>query len=132
MSWRHIVLEGYCFGEENHEYPCGRGVSPFCLGNEKIEHCPHFAYTDSDEREASFLVPLRLILKDKLEAIWEDVKSQLEWWFYSKWHFDEDFLNNIPTIIGEECPELKEWEDGIKKANRDFPQWLKRAEKTDD
>ena len=39
MGWRHIVIEGVCFGEENHKYPCDKeGISPFCLGKDG-EHC---------------------------------------------------------------------------------------------
>jgi hypothetical protein len=64
MSWRHVVIEGYC------DHPCEGGIGPRCLihglieGGEK-ERCSKFSWASSDEREAAYFAPLLLVLWDR-------------------------------------------------------------------
>ncbi len=55
MSWRHIVVEGYC------DKPCGEGIGGHCLDFP----CPHLSWCDSDIRGAAYFAPLLLVLWDR-------------------------------------------------------------------
>lgn len=123
--WRHVVVEGYCFGDfKDNEAPCGRAaVSSFCLSNGL---CPHFAYTRSDEREASAWVPLPLILKDRIRAFLGDAGDKIKWWLWDKWFFKKKWAEFMEYAHAHtaECPV---WDDTRDKANAQFPKWLKKA-----
>jgi len=125
MRWRHIVIEGFCFGEKNHIYPCGREkISSFCLSEGM---CPHFAYADSSELEASFFAPLYKIIWQRILSIWETICIELRWIFWDRWPRQrkkcEEFFDRIPVV---KCPE---WDDSLAQADKDFPIWLKKANK---
>ena len=126
MSWRHVVIEGYCFGEKKHTYPCNRPhISPFCLGDTGTETCPYFAWSDSDEREVAYWVPLHLIIWDRIRyKLTEEIFPTLSWIFWDKWFskYDE-WVKNIKVI---KHPEIDEWH---KKMEKDFPDWLRKAKK---
>ena len=131
--WTYVVVEGHCFGEEdeNGNNPCGRNVpSPFCLGNGSQKHCPHFAWTsDATERDAAFFVPLRKIVWDKFRAwIHEDVYWRLHWWFWGKWTYDDSWLDEI-TVIGDDHPSMKKWNEEMAKAQKAFEKWFPKAKK---
>lgn len=131
--WCFVVLEGHCFGDEdeNGNNPCGRNVpSPFCLGNGQQKHCPHFAWTtDATERDAAFFVPLRKIIWDKLRAwVTEDIYWKLHWWFWGKWTYDNSWMDEI-TVIDDDHPSMKKWNDEMAKAQKDFEKWFIKAKK---
>jgi len=117
--WRHVVVEGYCFAKDN---PCGYGVvSSKCLAN---GHCPHFAYAESNEREAAYFVPLHLIAYDKLKYwVTEGLYWTLRWWLWDRLRFNrkkmEDFINSIPSA---RCPA---WDNQLEEAKEKFPEWIK-------
>jgi len=81
MTWRHIVIEGYCF----HEDGSCDGLSVECLGDGKL--CPHFAYAESSGRDVSQYVPLRLILLDRSRELLDNVVFNAMWYLWDKWHF---------------------------------------------
>lgn len=129
--WNHVVVEGYCFGEKHGKHPCGRRApSPFCLVEDK---CPHFAWTDSNEREAAQFVPFRLILWDRVQAWVYGAWESVSWFFWGQLWFNkrkvDEFFANIKTISAKDCPQLAEWEDGQKKNEVDFKTWFKKAKK---
>lgn len=130
--WTHVVVEGHCFGDEdeNGNNPCGRRLpSPFCLGNGKTGHCPHFAWSDAEERDAAFFVPLRKIVWDKLRAwITEDVLPKFQWWFWGKWTYDDSWLDEI-KVIGDDDPYMKKWKEQQRKQNKKFVKWFPKAVK---
>lgn len=130
MTWNTICVEGFCSGENvEKKYPCGKtSPSCFCLEN---HICPHFAYAESDEREVSWFVPFKLLLKDRIESWANDI-----WWKirYNLWDIlwfnrrkTNKFFNNIRSISSEECPALKEFEDREKENEDRFPEWFKKA-----
>ncbi len=126
--WRHVVIEGFCFGPEQEERicPCRRSyTSPFCLGDGSHEACPHFAWADTSEREAAQFVPLRLILRDRLLSFGESMYWKLHWWFWGKWRYDPDWIKRYPVA---ECPA---WDKGQKEAEDKFPAWFKESSKGD-
>jgi hypothetical protein len=117
IGWRHIVVEGFCLSQEDRP-PCGNnGISPFCLEN---GHCPHLAYSKSDEREAAHYVPLDLILIDKTSAILDDWKWKLKWYLWLRWKKEPLMIDSLPTAV---CPM---WDKQLKKADNDFPKWLRK------
>lgn len=120
--WSYIVIEGICLGTRDgidKLSPCGnRAPSPFCL---KSGHCPHFAYTTSNEREAAFYVPLRLIIWDKLKDWLKQTGDDIRWQLWGRWHYDKDWVKKMPTA---ECPA---WDNYLEKARQGFPQWLAGA-----
>lgn len=131
--WTYCVIEAHCFGkeDENGNNPCGRNVpSPFCLGNGQQKHCPHFAWTtDATERDAAFFVPLRKIIWDKLRAwVTEDIYWKLHWWFWGKWTYDNSWMDEI-TVIDDDHPSMKKWNDEMAKAQKDFEKWFIKAKK---
>lgn len=118
MSWRHIVIEGYCFAQAE-PHPCGKPISDFCLSN---GHCPHFLYASSNEREAGFFVPLVLILADRLRSRLHDCLWTLKWHLSKRWRHRAVCLDN--TMVAE-CPE---WEKMLADASDKFEEWLRGTE----
>ena len=119
--WSHVVIEGFCFADtQDGVYPCGRNYpSTLCLGNTQ-GRCPHFAWADSDEREAASFVSLRLIIWDRLLLFKEDAYRKLQWWFWDKRFFD--FEKEMAKYKSEPCPE---WDEKQEKATAEFQEWIK-------
>ena len=121
--WRHIVIEGFCFAQDK-EYPCGRSAPTlFCLEN---GHCPHFAYAESNEREASLFVPLHLIIGDRIKAIGEELYWKLHWYFWGRWFFKEkqaEFREYVKTHTAK----CLAWDTQLKRAKSNFPKWYAKA-----
>jgi hypothetical protein len=128
--WTNVCVEGYCFGgEKDGKYPCGRDCpSDLCLVN---GCCPHFSYSYTSERDVAQFVPLWKILIDRIGVWDESLYWKLRWWLWDSLWFnqkkDREFLNSIGSVTSEECPELKEWEDGEKKCQEDFIGWFEKA-----
>lgn len=120
--WRHIVIEGYCFGEgESGSYPCGRpAVSSFCLA---AEMCPYFGHCDSNEREAAYFVAWHEVLWDKLKGAGRNLWWMLPWYIWGRWHTKglEEWQESLPVV---DCPAEGERQ---KKAGADFPGWYSKA-----
>ena len=90
-TWDYIVVEAYCFAD-TEEPPCGKaGTSGFCLLG-----CPYFGHCDATPREAALDIPLRLIVWDKLCGWADTLCWNLRWYFWDRWRYDNDWLNNIP------------------------------------
>ena len=120
MGWNHVVIEVFCFGREdvNGKYPCGeRHTSDTCLLG---GHCPHFAWTKSNEREASLFVPLWMILKDKSVGFLEKAWEKISWYAWGKWFYDPSWIDQYPT---EKCLEIDKIEETISIK---FLEWQKR------
>jgi hypothetical protein len=130
MSWNNICIEGLCFGNsKDDKYPCGQKYpTVFCL---EKGHCPHFAYSESSERDAAYFVPLRLILWDRFKSAIEGLSTSLNWFFWGQLWFNQKkiqkFLDNIGTATRENCPGVAKWEDSREKADKDFVSWLERT-----
>lgn len=122
--WTNIVIEAFCFAKEdkNGKYPCGQmAPSTFCLQN---GHCPHFAYADSNEREAAVFVPLHLILWDRIKCISEEAYWKLKWHCWDRWFWDKGkFKQYIKNHRGE-CPA---WDKHLEKEEQDFSKWFSKA-----
>ena len=125
MGWSNIVIEGLCFGEKTEgKYPCGqRWPTAFCLSN---NHCPHFAYSDSTERDAAIFVPLRLIIWDRIKSLGYDAWSKLTWYLWHKWFYSDDWINEIPA---GKCSDLDQY---LKQADARFPLWFEQAKKEEE
>ena len=119
--WSHVVIEGFCFAQiQDGVYPCGRDCpSAFCLGDTKGK-CPHFAYAESDEREAASFVPLSSIIWDRVLLFKEEVCQNLRWWFWDKWFFN--FEKEMSKYKSEPCPK---WDEIREEATDKFQEWLK-------
>lgn len=121
--WRHIVIEGYCLGNDPPNIPCGRHtVSSFCLQN---RHCPYFYYTDSNEREASWFVPLHLVIWDRIITLIGPLQFALSWYLWGRWFLKKDLnkLKESPRFT--ECPEWDtSWEE---ETHKEFPKWLEEV-----
>jgi hypothetical protein len=124
--WNHVVIEGVCL---KNEAPCGRKhPTAFCL----LEgHCPHFGWTESNEREASFWVPLRLILVDRIKELGEKFCQFFVWHFHDKWHLKEceDFINSIP-VLKDDDPTAIELRNAQAMRDEKFIEWIKKAKES--
>ena len=131
--WTNVCIEGHCLADGD-DCPCGRHVpSPFCLGNGKTGHCPHFGWTDTTERDAAKFVPIRLILKDKV-IIWAtNIRDRLEWIFWGQLWFNrrkiDEFFKNIKVATPENCPTVAKLEAEQKKNEEKFKKWFAKARK---
>jgi len=118
--WNHVVVEGYCFAPKGL---CGKRVSAFCLGCDG-KHCPHFVFSDSNEREAARWVPLRLIVLDRIEVVARDVWDNITWFFWGQLWFNQrkvrEFFDNIPVA---DCPAI---DKQAQRLETQFPKWLKK------
>lgn len=131
MSWNHIVVEGFCFGDSNDKvHPCGKTrLDSGCFGNRNI--CPHLGYSASNEREAAFFVPTRHILGDKLRSITESVKEFFVWNFWDSLWFNrrktQEFLDSIGTHHEDKEVRkiFKDIDHREKLENRRFRRWIK-------
>jgi hypothetical protein len=133
--WMNVCVEGHCFGEEDDDgkNPCGRTYpSPFCLTNDV---CPHFAWSGTTERNVAQFIPVRIYLLDKLKNWWSSFCEDLKWDLYGKrkWEKEhgnmEEWLENIPVVTAEECPNLAKWEEEERVCATKFPKWFKKAYK---
>ena len=128
--WNNIVIEGFCAGEPdgNNLYPCGQKYpTAFCL-SEGI--CPYFMYSESTERMAAVMVPLRLILWDCACEFLTDNKYRLQWIFWDNLWFnrrkDAAFFDQLKVVDTED----NLMEGAIdKQLRKDFPVWFKKAQK---
>ena len=127
MYWTSIVIECHCFCEEDAEgkAPCGRGVpAAFCLGDG--EHCPHFAWGVSSEREAAKFVPFYRILKDRLGSWFYGACDRVRWWFWDSLWFNrrkvDEFFANIKVV--DDPIIIKRWANEHKKAQKKFEKWV--------
>ena len=131
MSWNTICIEGYCQGRESPDevYPCGqRTPSHFCLLD---GHCPHFAWSKTNEREVAIWVPMYLLLWDRLKHVaCEVVWHKLSWWFWGQLPFNrrrmDTFFESIPIATRETCPSVAEREDQLNLASEEFIAWFER------
>ena len=123
MSWNNIVIEGVCFAEEKDgKYPCGQKYpTVFCLEN---GHCPHLGYSESDERGASWFVPLRLIIGDRIKMWLERFTEKIIWYFWERWFWEKKWQEFRVNMKVTECPA---WDAQIKKSKDKFPEWFKVA-----
>ena len=130
--WSNVCVEGYCLTDEDadNNNPCGRhSPSPFCLSN---GHCPHFAWSNTTERNVAHFVPLRLVVWDKFK-IWftEELYWTLRWWFWDCLWFNRrrvrKFFDSIPVVTAEDCPAIAEFEEEERKLTEKFPKWFKKA-----
>ena len=122
MSWRHVVIEGFCICFKDSP-PCGRdSVSAFCLGNN--HHCPYFYYSKSDEREASAFVPIGDILYDRASEKFDDIYCWLRWYLWDKWR--PQLPMEYPTV------ECSDFEERIKQDDTAFTEWFQKATAADE
>lgn len=134
MSWTNLSIEAFCFGDEKDgNYPCGRDCpSSLCLENNM---CPHLGYSNTTEREVAQFTPLRLILKDRIGIIADDIYWKLRWWFWDRLPFNmrkmEEFFDSIKTVSSEEYTALTEWEDEEKQNDIDFKEWFTKVTNED-
>lgn len=113
--WSHIVIEGICLSRIKPP-PCGKGApSVFCLEN---GHCPYLLYAKSSELEASLFAPLHLIIRNKVNVIFENLYGKCRWYLWDKWRYDPNWLEKYPK---GECPA---WDDHIKQAEEKFSAWF--------
>lgn len=125
MGWSHIIIEGICAGSWNKdgECPCGQSYpTDFCLLNGM---CPHLGYTSSNEREASWFVPLRLILWDRLKSMTENVWSKLTWYIWDRWFFKKKWAKFRDNIKVAKSPTA--FDKAQQKADTEFSKWLPKA-----
>lgn len=126
MGWGYIVIEGHCVGswDRDGKCPCGqRYPTDFCL---LCGHCPHFGYTTSNEREAVWFVPLRLIIWDRIKSISDDVWNKITWHIWNRWFFQKKWKEFMSSIKVGECPAF----DKAKQKSEDkFPGWLEKAKR---
>ncbi len=118
MTWRHIVIEAYCGGEEEHTYPCSRRIGVHCLS---AGLCPWLGYCKSSEREAAYWAPLRLIVWDKLREKLANLWRKVRWWAWDKWGHEKRWAKIMSDITVVDDPETQE-----KRINKDFPAWLEK------
>lgn len=131
MSWTNLCLEAFCFGDTDKQgnYPCGKNCPSYlCLEN---GHCPHFAYSETTERDVARFPKLRLIIWDRL-GIWaNDVYWKLRWWFWDCLWFNRrkvrKFFDDIKPISSKDCPLLAEYENGLKRNQQKFQEWFKQV-----
>ena len=111
--WCHVVVEGFCFGDR----PCARErVSTFCMGHDG-KHCPHFMFSDSNEREAAYWAPLHLIIWDKIRE--HHVWGNLAWHLWRRWFYKRpEWMKDIKVV---ENPEIDQQEEECRNA---FPAWM--------
>jgi len=135
--WTNVCVEGHCLGEddENGNCPCGRSMpSPFCLGPGGIKHCPHFAWSDTTERNVAHFVPFRLIFWDRLKIfVTETTYWKLRWWFWDCLWFNQrktrEFFDNIKVVTAENSPAVARWEKEKQKSAKEFDKWFPKAKK---
>jgi hypothetical protein len=131
--WNNVVVEAFCMGKEKKgKYPCGRRYpDAFCLGRD-AGHCPHFAYSDSTEREAARFVPFRVILWDRILTWWEEAGNKVSWIFWDQLWFNrrkvDAFFDNI-KVISDDDPSMAEFNKRNKECEDLFPAWLEEAKK---
>jgi hypothetical protein len=103
------------------------------MGNGQTGRCPHFAWSDTTERNAAKFVPIRLILKDKIVMWSYEVWSHLEWWFWGQLWFNRrkmgEFFKSIKVATAENNPCVAEWEAEQKANQEEFKVWFKEAKK---
>ena len=125
MYWTNVCIEGHCFAETNDKgyATCGGNVpSPFCLGMGGMKSCPHFAWSDTTERDVAHFVHIHHIIKDKLGIWMADIWSIFCWWAWDGLWFNRrkvrEFFNNIKVVTAEENPTIAEWEESADKHNQ--------------
>jgi hypothetical protein len=126
MSWRHVVVEAFCFAEEDHIYPCGKSrISSVCFGADG-KCCPNFGFTDSTEREAAYWVPLHLVVWDKLKVLPDKAYWKLRWLLWDQFNRNNDkFFDDIDVIQPGEYPEMDAEDRNRRKR---FRRWIKKNE----
>ena len=127
MSWTNICIEGFCFVDG--DYPCGNDcTSHLCIKN---GHCPHFAYSETTERNVATFPPFILILKDRLSMWAESIKDRLVGVFWHSLWFNrrkvDEFFKNMKSVSSDDCPELKEFENEKAEAENKFNKWFKEV-----
>lgn len=135
MFWTNVCIEGYCLGEQDASGngPCGMNVpSPYCLGNTDIGLCPHFAWSDTTEREVAYYPKLRLILWDRLKTwVVGTVYGNLRWWLWDRLWFNRrkvnDFFDNIPIVSADDCPAVAQMEKEVHDNQEEFVLWVSKA-----
>ncbi len=131
MHWTNVCVEGFCFGEEDEagNAPCGKNsTSPYCLGDTDIGLCPHFAWSDTTEREVAYYPKFRLILWDRLKAwITDTAYWNLRWWLWDHLWFNrrkvDEFFDNIPVVTAEDCPAVAQMEKERRENQEKFVTW---------
>ena len=125
--WSNVCVEGHCFSRGDS--PCGSEIPmTFCLKNGT---CPHFAWTDSSERECVTFVPIRLILKDKVSLWAETAREQIKWYLWYRLPRNikktQDFFDRIPIATAENNPVVAEMEKEQDKREERFAKWFAKA-----
>ena len=113
--WSHIILEGYCLAPKDGTYlPCKRRtVSSFCLQDNM---CPYFGYTDSNEKEAAYWVPLYQVVLDKAKSRITWLWDTISWYCWHKWFFK-----------WEEVEVSKRDNEKAEQQKRNFLEWFSKA-----
>ena len=134
--WTNVCVEGHCFAEEDEDgnNPCGRNVpAPFCLGTGRTGICPHFAWSDATERDASRFVPIRLIVKDRTGVWVEEGWDKLHWWFWGQLWFNQrkvrEFFDKIPIEIAENNPIITKMKKKTVRVKRSLQNGFRRLVK---
>jgi hypothetical protein len=121
--WKHIVIEGHCFADGDTP-PCGKPYpTTFCL---RKGMCPYLAWSESNEREASFFAPLNKIILDRTRYFSDRFCNFFRWYFHDKWFFDkeyEKFMSEI-KVIPTDDPAMKPIKIMKKKADKSFIKWI--------
>lgn len=126
--WTTIDIEGHCFAEGGG---CGDDTpSPKCIRN---GHCPHFAYSITNDRDVAYFVPFRYLLWDRIKTWLCAIGTQLSWWFWGQLWFNQrkvrKFFDNIPGVSAKDSDVLSEWESGQGKAEVKYKEWAKTVAK---
>ncbi len=124
MGWDYLVLEAFCLGEKRGKRPCKqKGSSLLCLEN---KHCPFFSYTSATEREVAEFVPFKYVLWDRLRGWFAGVWSWLEWHAWSRWSYDDSWIDKIPVSKD------KTWPRELAKRKARFDAWYKKVKEDSD
>jgi hypothetical protein len=127
--WNTISIEGFCFADQQYDkYPCGQTApSHFCLGIH-TGACPHFAFSNTTERDAAIFVPLRLLIWDRIKIWCRDIYDTLHWWFWGSLWFNrikvDEFFRNIKVVSAEDSEVVSNWENNLNEAYKKFPMWF--------
>jgi hypothetical protein len=130
MSWNHIIIEGFCWDEKDDNHPCGQHrTSSFCLGYNG-KSCPNLGFSDSNEREASAFVPLRLIIWDRIRALKETVWDKISWFLWGQLWFNRRKVDKFLKSLGSTT--VPWFDEQLKDQKNKFPEWLKDQRQYED
>lgn len=122
-NWNNIVLEAFCFGPFDGQYPCGKECpDDLCLHNGQ---CPYLEYYSVGERTLAADIPLKFIFKDRISIWLDSLWWEIRWLFWDRFRIKETnrLLNSIPS------QEVPEWDACMAELAEDYKEWIKTADR---